>query len=146
MDEIELGKQLERLIISSQNTERMLAKVIVESESLDSRIIKIEQQLEVNSHHQKGFWERDWNNMMGEIRAINKKLEEQLSYQAQNRSEVELMKQRLEFLCKVYDEKLNKLEKVSESNQLALWKLAGIGAGSGAIITTLIEIVSALVK
>jgi DNA repair exonuclease SbcCD ATPase subunit len=146
MDTAEISAALGRIATTLSNTESVVNKLARDSEELETRIVRIEQQIEVNAHSMKGFWERDWNNMLTEIKSVNEKLQQQLNAQAQNRSEVELMKQRMDFVTKVYDEKISKLEKCVESGQIALWKLIGAGAGSGAVITGLIEIISSLMK
>jgi len=146
MDEIEISEQLARIATTLTNTENVVNQLARDTEELETRIVRIEQQIEVSSHAMKNFWERDVVNMMTEMRSINDKLQQQLTTQVQNKSEVELIKQRVDLVCKVYDEKLTKLEKVTESSQLALWKMIGAGAGSGAVITGLIEVISNLVK
>jgi predicted nuclease with TOPRIM domain len=146
MDSVEIGEHLARIATSLGNTESMVNKLARDTEELETRIVRIEQQIEVSSHAMKNFWERDVVNLMGEMRSINDKLQQQLSNQAQQKSEVELVKQRVDFVCKVYDDKISKLEKASEQGQMALWKLIGAGAGSGAVITGLIEIISNLLK
>jgi hypothetical protein len=83
---------------------------------------------------------------MTEMRSINDKLQQQLTSQVQSKSEVDLVKQRVDLVCKVYDEKISKLEKIAEQGQMALWKLIGAGAGSGAVIAGLIEVISNIVK
>ena len=123
-----------------------LSKLVNDSEDLEARIVRVEQQIEVNSHAMKNFWERDMVTIMGEMKSISDKVSQQLNAQFQSKSELDLLKQKLDLISKVYDEKLSKLEKQSEENQLALWKLIGAGAGSGAIISGLVELVSQLLK
>lgn len=146
MDSVEISEQLARIATSLSNTENVVNKLAKDTEELETRIVRIEQQIEVSGHAMKNFWERDVVNMMTEMRSINDKLQQQLTTQVQNKSEVELVKQRVDLVCKVYDEKISKLEKIAESSQLALWKLIGAGAGSGAVITGLIEIIGNMMK
>ncbi len=146
MDSLEISEQLAKIAIVLGNTETAVNKLAQDTEELETRIVRIEQQIEVSSHAMKNFWERDVVNMMTEMRSINEKLQQQLSNQAQHKSEVELVKQRVDFVCKVYDDKISKLEKIVEQSQMALWKLIGVGAGSGAVITGVIEILSGLMK
>lgn len=146
MDTSEISIQLNRIANTTSNTEAVVSKLAKDSEELETRVVRIEQQVEVSSHTMKGFWERDWGNMMNEIRSINEKLQHLLTSQVENKSEVELVKQRVDFVCKVYDEKITKLEKVVEAGHMTLWKLVGAGAGSGAVIAGLIEIITNLVK
>ena len=146
MDSVEISEQLGRITTILSNTENIVNKLAKDTEELETRIVRIEQQIEVSSHTMKNFWERDVVNLMTEMRSINDKLQQQLTTQVQNKSEVELVKQRVDLVCKVYDEKITRLEKSSESSQLALWKLIGAGAGSGAVISGLIEIISNLIK
>jgi archaellum component FlaC len=146
MDTVEISDQLARIAVTLGNTEKVVNQLARDTEELETRIVRIEQQIEVSSHAMKNFWERDVVNMMTEMRSINDKLQQQLTSQVQNKSEVDLVKQRVDLVCKVYDEKISKLEKVAEQSQLALWKLIGAGAGSGAVITGLIEIISNMMK
>lgn len=146
MDTVEISDQLARIAVTLGNTEKVVNQLARDTEELETRIVRIEQQIEVSSHAMKNFWERDVVNMMTEMRSINDKLQQQLTSQVQNKSEVDLVKQRVDLVCKVYDEKISKLEKIAEQSQLALWKLIGAGAGSGAVITGLIEVISNMMK
>lgn len=146
MDPVIISDQLARIAFTLGNTEKVLQQLASDTEELETRIVRIEQQIEVSSHAMKNFWERDVVNMMTEMRSINDKLQQQLTSQVQSKSEVDLVKQRVDLVCKVYDEKISKLEKIAEQGQMALWKLLGAGAGSGAVIAGLIEVISNIVK
>jgi hypothetical protein len=146
MDDVLISDQLARIAVTLSNTEKVLHQLASDTEELETRIVRIEQQIEVSSHAMKNFWERDVVNMMTEMRSINDKLQQQLTSQVQSKSEVDLVKQRVDLVCKVYDEKISKLEKIADQGQMALWKLMGAGAGSGAVIAGLIEVISNIVK
>ena len=146
MDPVVISDQLARIAFTLGNTEKVLQQLASDTEELETRIVRIEQQIEVSSHAMKNFWERDVVNMMTEMRSINDKLQQQLTSQVQSKSEVDLIKQRVDLVCKVYDEKISKLEKIADQGQMALWKLLGAGAGSGAVIAGLIEVISNIVK
>ena len=77
---------------------------------------------------------------MSEIKSINEKLQSQMSSGNQRQSETALLEQKVALTFRVYDEKIAKLEKTSEENQVALWKLLGVGGSSGAVIAGLITL------
>lgn len=119
--------------------EKSVAKLALESEELESRVIRIEQVIEVYTYGIKNFWERDWPTMMGEIRNISEKLTKQLDQQSQYKNELDLLKQKVDMSTAQVNEKMSELKRVSDEQRMALWKVIATGLGSGAIIPTLLE-------
>lgn len=135
-----ISEQLTKIAITLASTEASVNRLAEDSEELEQRIVSIEKQIEVSSNSMRGFWERDWGNMMSEIKSINEKLQSQMSFGNQRQSETALLEQKVALTFRVYDEKIAKLEKTSEENQVALWKLLGVGGSSGAVIAGLITL------
>lgn len=121
------------------NIERSITKLVQDSEELENRVIRIEKVIEVYTYGIKNFWERDWPNMMGEIKSISDKLTKQLDQQSQNKSELELFKQKVDMITNQLNEKVVELKKAGDEQRIALWKIIATGLGSGAVIPTLLE-------
>lgn len=136
---------LERISISLRNTEMSLSKLINDSEEVEARVMGLERTLEISNHTVKSLVERDWAHMISDIKSINDKLHIQLTNQERCKHDIQLVSQQVNFLAKVYDEKVNKLETKADENQVALWKLLAGGAGSGAVVTGLIQLIHTLV-
>ena len=141
MDPLELSK----IVLTLSNIDNAVSQLAKDSSEADTRLARVEQQVEVSNHTMRRL-ARDWSDVKQELRGINEKLQSGLSAQAQNKSELDMVRLRVDLVCKVYDEKISKLEKIAEESRMALWKLISAGAGSGALISGLIEVLQHLVK
>lgn len=141
MDPLELSK----IVLTLSNIDNAVSQLAKDSSEADTRLARVEQQVEVSNHTMRRL-ESDWSDVKQELRGINEKLQSGLSAQAQNKSELDMVRLRVDLVCKVYDEKISKLEKIAEESRMALWKLISAGAGSGALISGLIEVLQHLVK
>lgn len=146
MDPREISDQLSRIANTLSNTETIVNRLAKDSEELELRIVSIEKQIEVSSTTMKGFWERDWGNMMSEIKSINEKMQLQMSLASQTKSETALLEQKVGLTFKAYDEKLARMDKDIEQGKLALWKLVGAGGTSGAALAGIIALFEHFLK
>lgn len=131
---------------SLDKIESSLMSLGIENRQADQRLSSMERQLAVSTDSMKNFWDREWKSLLTEVQLMNQKLQLQLNMQQTHQNEVALLKQRMEHVANVFDEKIRKLEKDSEEAKMQLWKMVGTGAGSGAVITVLIEVVQMLLK